>query len=54
VVVREDGREALVASRVETNGRGPFAALREVAVAPTPLTSDDGIAWSRSWQAQAP
>lgn len=27
VVVLEDGREALVTARVETDGRGPFAAL---------------------------
>jgi hypothetical protein len=38
-----DGREALVTARVETDG-GQFAALLEVATAPTPLTSDDGIA----------
>ena len=44
VVVLPDGREALVTSRVETNGRGPFAALLEVAIAPTPLTSDESIA----------
>jgi hypothetical protein len=39
VVVLEDGREALVTARVETDG-GQFAALLEVAIAPTPLTSD--------------
>ena len=44
VVTLEDGREALVTARVETDGRGPFAALLEVAVAPTPLPSDDAIA----------
>jgi hypothetical protein len=43
VVVLPDGREALVTARVETNG-GQLAALLEVAVAPTPLASDDGIA----------
>lgn len=43
VVVLEDGREALVTARVETDG-GQVAALLEVAIAPTPLTSDDGIA----------
>ena len=42
VVMLEDGREALVTARVETDG-GQFAALLEVAIAPTPLTSDDGI-----------
>jgi hypothetical protein len=44
VVVLEDGREALVTARVETNGQGPFAALLEVAIAPTPLTGDESIA----------
>ena len=44
VVVLDDGREALVTALVETDGRGPFAALLEVAIAPTPLTSDDSIA----------
>ena len=44
VVVLEDGREALVTSRVETDSRGPFAALLEVAVAPTPLAADDAMA----------
>jgi hypothetical protein len=44
VVFLTDGREALVTARVETNGQGPFAALLEVAVAPTPLTSDDSVA----------
>ena len=33
------GREALATSRVETGGAGPFAAMLEVAIAPTPLTS---------------
>jgi hypothetical protein len=42
VVVLEDGREALVTSRVETNG-GHVVALLEVAIAPTPLTSDDSL-----------
>jgi hypothetical protein len=41
-----DGREALVVARVETGGVGPFAAFLEVAIAPTPLTNDDSIAWS--------
>jgi hypothetical protein len=35
VVVVADGREALVTARVETDG-GQFAALLEVAIAPTP------------------
>lgn len=39
----EDGREALVTARVETDGVRPFAALLEVAVAPTPLTSDESL-----------
>jgi hypothetical protein len=39
-----DGREAIVTTRVETGGVGPFAGLLEVAVATTPLTSDDAIA----------
>jgi hypothetical protein len=43
VVVLEDGREALVTARVETNG-GEHAAMLEVAIAPTPLTSDESIA----------
>jgi hypothetical protein len=43
VVVLADGREALVPARVETGGE-ELAALLEVALAPTPLTSDDGIA----------
>lgn len=42
VVVLEDGREAFVTSRVETRGEA-VAALLEVAIAPTPLTSDDSI-----------
>ena len=37
------GREALVTARVETDG-GKFAALLEVAIAPTPLTNDESIA----------
>jgi hypothetical protein len=44
VVMLEDGREALVTARVETDKAGPFAALLEVAIAPTPLSSDEGIA----------
>jgi hypothetical protein len=36
--------KALVTARVETDGGGPFAALLEVAIAPTPLTSDESIA----------
>jgi hypothetical protein len=43
VVMLANGREALVTARVETDG-GQFAALREVAIAPTPLTSDESIA----------
>jgi hypothetical protein len=43
VVVLADGREALVTVRVETDG-GQLAALLEVAIAPTPLTSDESIA----------
>jgi hypothetical protein len=39
VVVVGDGCEALVTARVETEG-GQLAALLEVALAPTPLTSD--------------
>jgi hypothetical protein len=38
----DDGREGLVTARVETRG-GDLAAL-EVAIAPTPLTSDESIA----------
>lgn len=38
-----DGREALVTARVEAMP-GLLAALLEVAIAPTPLTSDDSIA----------
>jgi hypothetical protein len=45
VVVVADGREAIVTARVEVEpGPGPLVALLEVAIAPTPLTSDDGIA----------
>ena len=44
VVMLEDGREALVTARLETEGHGPLAALLEVATAPTPLTSDESIA----------
>ena len=43
VVVTPDGREALVTARVEAEP-GPLMALLEVAIAPTPLTSDDSIA----------
>jgi hypothetical protein len=43
VVVVADGREAIVTARVETDG-GQFVALLEVAIAPTPLTSDESIA----------
>jgi hypothetical protein len=43
VVVLPDGRDALVTSRVDAKP-GPLAALLEVAIAPTPLTSDDSIA----------
>jgi hypothetical protein len=43
VVVLDDGREALVTARVEADG-GELVALLEVALAPTPLTSDDAIA----------
>jgi hypothetical protein len=44
VVILLDGREALVTARVDTGREGPFAGLLEVAVAPTPLTTDDSIA----------
>ena len=43
VVVTPDGREALVTARVEAE-QGPLVALLEVAIAPTPLTSNDSIA----------
>jgi len=43
VVMLADRREALVTARVETDRR-QVAALLEVAIAPTPLTSDEGIA----------
>ena len=43
VVVLVDGREALVTARVEAEP-GPLTALLEVAIAPTPLTSDESIA----------
>jgi hypothetical protein len=39
----DDGCEALVTARVETGG-AQLAALIEVAIAPTPLTSDESIA----------
>ena len=42
VVMLVDGREAIVTARVETDG-GPLAALLEVAIAPTPLDSDDAL-----------
>jgi hypothetical protein len=42
VVMLVDGREALVTARVETDG-GSLAALLEVAIAPTPLTSDESL-----------
>ena len=48
VVTLPDGREALVTRRVETCGVGPLAGLLEVMVAPTPLTSDESIAWPGS------
>jgi hypothetical protein len=45
VVVVADGREAIVTARVEAEpGWGHLVALLEVAIAPTPLTSDDAIA----------
>ena len=44
IVFLTDGREALVTARVETPKGTPFTALLEVAIAPTPLTSDDAIA----------
>ena len=43
MVTLPDGRGALVTARVESKP-GPLAALLEVAIAPTPLTSDDSIA----------
>jgi hypothetical protein len=43
VVTLPDGREAIVTARVETDA-GQLTALLEVAIAPTPLTSDDSIA----------
>lgn len=43
VVMLEDGREGLVTTRVETGGRGPFAAFLEVVVAPTPFDADDAL-----------
>jgi hypothetical protein len=47
VVVVADGREALVTARVEAEpGWGQLVALLEVAIAPTPLTSDESIASS--------
>jgi hypothetical protein len=42
VVMLPDGREAFGTSWVEAEP-GPLAALLEVAIAPTPLTSDDSI-----------
>jgi hypothetical protein len=45
VVVVADGREAIVTARVEAEpGWGELIALLEVAIAPTPLTSDESIA----------
>jgi hypothetical protein len=45
VVVVADGREAIVTARVEAEpGWGQLVALLEVAIAPTPLTSDESIA----------
>ena len=43
MVVLPDGREAIVTARVEAES-GPLAALLEVAIAQTPLTSDESIA----------
>ena len=43
VVFLPDGRETLVTSRVEGQP-GPLTALLEVAIAPTPLTSDASTA----------
>ena len=42
VVMLPDGGEALVTARVEAEP-GQLAALLEVAIAPTPLTSDESI-----------
>jgi len=45
VVVVADGREAIVTARVEAEpGWGQLVALLEVAIAPTPLTSDESMA----------
>ena len=44
VVVIPDGREALVTARVEAEPGRPVAALLEVAIGPSPLTSDDSTA----------
>jgi hypothetical protein len=46
VVMLDDGREALVTARVEAKP-GSLTALLEVAIAPTPLTSDESIVESR-------
>ena len=43
MVVLEDGREALITARVAAEPR-PLTALLEVAIAPTPLTSDEAVA----------
>ena len=44
VVVVADGREALVTARVEAEpGWGKLVALLDVAIAPTPLASDDSV-----------
>jgi hypothetical protein len=43
--VLTDGREAVVTARVEAEpGWGHLVAMLEVAIAPTPLTSDESIA----------
>jgi hypothetical protein len=47
VVVLEDRREALVTAGVEAQP-GPVTALLEGAIAPTPLTSDESIAWPKT------
>jgi hypothetical protein len=44
-VVVADGREAIVTARVEAEPSwGRLVAMLEVAIAPTPLTSDESIA----------
>ena len=42
IVFLPDGREALVTAGVEAQA-GPFAALLEVVVAPSPLDADDAL-----------